>query len=276
MNKQECKEYSRKISKSSKMRMLIDRQIDLYFDMIQHDYWDKTDYKVGDIVNLKINTLIHGTRIEVSKLGKIRENGLIAPEFLGKGSLNKKKPYVVEFWKVDENITLGNFISKYCGVTIEVRNKDGEISQRIISPINSIEDNLLKLNDYRDYIIYQNQEQRFLPNKFNKNSTMAFIINWNEEKEHLLKNDIFSNTFDETVLKQILPEWFYEKYFITREFDNNETGRERAIIFGVPANFINGILVNKEIENNREQLELIKEIFPNCYICNIHGKIIVA
>ena len=36
-----------------------------------------------------------------------------------------------------------------------------------------------------------------------------------------------------------------------------------------------GIIVNKILEKDKESLKKIKGIFPNCYICNIDGKVIV-
>ena len=85
----------------------------------------------------------------------------------------EKGPFVVEFWDIEENISLKDYINKYCGVTIEVKGNDGSILKQIISPINNIENEILSLKEYRDYLIYQNQEQRFLPNKYLNNATMA-------------------------------------------------------------------------------------------------------
>ena len=129
-------------------------------------------------------------------------------------------------------------------------------------------------NDYRDYIIYQNQEQRFLPNDYNNNATMAFIFKENIQTEAYLKNDIFNINFDKKVLKQMLPKWFYKKYMITRNFDNYETGREKAILFGIPVSMIKGIIVSRKIEHDLTYTNKIKELFPTCYICNIDGKLI--
>ena len=60
-----------------------------------------------------------------------------------------------------------------------------------------------------------------------------------------------------------------------RTFDNYETGREKAILYGMPSNLIEGILVNREIEEDSNKLKIIKEQFSYCYICNIDGKVIV-
>ena len=104
---------------------------------------------------------------------------------------------------------------------------------------------------------------------------MAFIVRINDENRKLFKNDIFSTQFDKKIIKQLVPKWFYKKYMENRTFDNYETGREKAILYGIPSNLIEGILVNREIEEDLSKIKIIKEEFPNCYICNIDGKVIM-
>ena len=53
------------------------------------------------------------------------------------------------------------------------------------------------------------------------------------------------------------------------------TNRESAVLFGIPSNFIEGILVGREYEEKPEILSRIKELLPNAYICNLSGKVIV-
>lgn len=74
----------------------------------------------------------------------------------------------------------------------------------------------------------------------------------------------------------ILPKWFYDKYVKGgfHNYDSYETKREVAILFGVPSVYIEGLCVNKEIENDKNKLKQIKELFPECYICNIDGVVI--
>lgn len=275
MNEEKSKRLIKKYFRFKKNTInLFKKQIDDFYK-IKNNYGSiNNEFNINDNILLSNNVLIHGTRIDVDKLDEISEIGLIAPEFLGKYNKNKKKPFVVEFWKIEEEITLKEYINKYCGVTIEVKSNTGDILNKIITPLCNIEKEILSLKNYRDYVIYQNQEQRFLPNNYNNNSTMAFIIRMNDKNETLLKNDIFSSDFNQKILKQIVPKWFYNKYMVNRNFDNYETGREKAIIYGVPACLIEGILVNREIENDQIQLAKIKKNFPKCYVCNIDGKVI--
>ena len=56
--------------------------------------------------------------------------------------------------------------------------------------------------------------------------------------------------------------------------DDFFTDRESAIIFGIPANFIEGILVGRIYEKDKKILNEIKHLLQNAYICNIDGKVI--
>lgn len=249
------------------------QQLDNYF---QYNEKVVRKYQVGDEVLLTKDSLIHGSRIELGKISIIKENGLIASEFYTEENIIKKKPYVVEFWNIEKEMSLKEFIDVRAGVTIEVTDKDGETKHYILSSISNISQNLKSINNYRDYVIYQNQEQRFIPNEYNNNCTMAFIVNNDTVmKNNILKNDIFSKNFDRTILTEILPEWYIKKY-IDGQFDIHETGREKGIIFGIPSGLIEGILVNNNIKNNKMILKHIHDVFSECYICDISGKVMIG
>lgn len=254
-------------------KKLFFKQIDNYFE---YNEINTKRYQEGEEVLLTTDSLIHGSRIEPEKVSIIKDNGLIASEFYSSDNIVKKKPYVVEFWNVEKEMSLKDFIDVRAGVTIEITDKDGESKHQILSSIDGISSNLKSIKDYRDYVIYQNQEQRFIPNEYYDNSTMAFIINNDtDKKNNILKNNIFSKEFDRTILEEILPEWYIEKY-IDGQFDIHETGREKGIIFGIPSALIEGILVNNNIKKNSKLLNHIHDFFPNCYICDINGNVIIG
>ena len=50
--------------------------------------------------------------------------------------------------------------------------------------------------------------------------------------------------------------------------------RTDYIIFGLPSNCIEGVLVGRIVERNKKYLKQIKDLFPNCYICNLDGIVI--
>ena len=61
----------------------------------------------------------------------------------------------------------------------------------------------------------------------------------------------------------------FENGFVNDFFD-----RAEYIIFGIPSNFIEGVLVGRKYENDKVKLEKIKKVLPNAYICNFDGKVI--
>ncbi len=247
-------------------------QVDLFFKYKNNR---KNEYFENGEVILNKNNLIHGTRADIKTLEIIASKGLIASEFYDKFKLNKKKPYVVELWDINENIKLSDWVKKYTGVTIDFKDKEGIVYKSVISEFENIKSNIQKESGFRDYIIYQNQEQRYVPNDIVHNdATLAFIIEYADSDE-LIKNDIFAKSFDEEIIQDILPEWFYEKYMKNRSFDNFETGREKAIIFGLPVAMFKGIMVSRDIEKDITTINKIRKLFPECYICNIDGNIIL-
>ena len=273
MNKDVFEKIIEEKFQNNATRELFFQQMNNYFE---YNESNNRKYEAGEDVLLDKNSLIHGSRINPKNISLIKENGLIASEFYSTENVLKKKPYIVEFWNVEKNMTLKEFIDVRAGVTIEVIDNDGKIKKEILSSIENISQNLKQINNYRDYVIYQNQEQRFVPNDYYNNSTMAFIINNNTDmKNEILKNDIFSKSFNRTILEEILPQWYIEKY-IDGKFDIHETGRERGIIFGVPSGLIEGILVNNEIKRNEDALKHIHDVFSNCYICDTKGKVIMG
>ena len=232
---------------------------------------NKIDYKIGDLVRYTKNTLIHGTRLSYEELNLIKETGIVASEFY-KGLEKKKKPFVVEFFSVGEEMSLKDYIDKYVnGCTVTLHDMKGIETNIIIDYRKSFD--FIKKSNFRDYIIYQNQEQRFLPNEFSDKVNIAFILTYDKDNP-IYKYNVFDKNFDENIAKRIFSKWYYKKYLATRSWDNYETGREKAFVFGVPSCMIEGLVVSREYEKNKEILSKIKNIFPNCYICNLDGKVI--
>lgn len=248
---------------------IFEKQIEKFY---QYTY--SKENKIEREIILNSNNLIHGSRASLETLEIISKQGLIASEFYSELNKNKKKPYVVELWNISENIKLSDWVKKYAGVTIDFKNREGKVYKSTISSFEDIKQNIKGEKGFRDYIIYQNQEQRFIPNDIVDNdATVAFIVEFNENDE-LINNDIFCEKFDKKVIKDILPKWFFNKYMKKRCFDNYETGREKAIIFGIPTAMIRGIMISRKFEKEPKTINKIKELFPWCYVCNIDGKVL--
>lgn len=274
MNREDYEQIVKKHFRNKKTKELFLEQIDKFYSYQENKI--KNNYKIGDKVILKEGTLIHGTRINIYELDKISNNGLISSDFYDRYNSKKKKPWVVELWNIEKEMSLKDFLEIRCGVTLEFKANDGNTIKKLLCRMSDIQEEIKKVNNFRDYIIYQNQEQRFVPNDYiNTDCNIAFIINvdTSSKKEYIL-NDIFKENFDKKILKEILPNWFYKKYFISRNFDNYETGREKGILFGLPSQMIDGILVSRKVEKNLGEIEFIKSKFPNVYICNLDGIVI--
>ena len=245
-------------------------QIDMFFSV---GSIRPKKYNIGDYVELDKDYLIHGTKIKVEKLNKIKTNGLLGIEFYDKEYSNQKKPYTCEFWHIKEKTLLGDYIKKYTGGTVFYETKEGMIEK--VVAFDEIENEIKTTNlEYFQWQVYQTKEGRFLPT--NKKVTMAFILNGTGNTK-LLNNSIQSDDLDGNIKKKILPKWFYDKYVKGgfHNYDSYETRRESAILFGMPSKLIEGICVNNDLEKDINTLKQIKDIFPDCYICNVEGKIIV-
>ena len=115
-----------------------------------------------------------------------------------------------------------------------------------------------------------------MPCLSNNKVDVAFIFNMdNDYAKELIKNDIFNlETIDEDVVRSFISEWFCDE-FIYNERTPLTTDRESAILFGVPACFIEGIIVSRKIENKTEVIDRLKSNFTDCYIANLDGRVII-
>ena len=116
-------------------------------------------------------------------------------------------------------------------------------------------------------------EIRFMPSLAKDNNQVGFILNTSNPLAKLLRdNSIFSNP----KLDKYKYSFIHEKAVADFKNGFKTDAFERAdyIIFGFPSNCIEGVLVGRIVESNKEYLKQIKELFPNCYICNLDGKVI--
>lgn len=123
----------------------------------------------------------------------------------------------------------------------------------------------------------QTKEARFLPSLVQNQVQIGIIYDSNNDYiKELLKKDILNpNNINDEDSKYFVNKQHYNQFIKERKNKNDFfTDRESAIIFGIPSNFIEGILVGREYEKNEEILNEIKELLPNSYICNLDGKVI--
>lgn len=258
-------------------------QIKKYYEA-KNSVIDKDKYNVGDTVKLKKGTLLHGTYKNLDGLKEILKDGLISSWFID-GRLSKY-PSSVGVWNLKNDYDLKDYINYYSGGTIMYcgifeNGVDTQKNQTAVIPyneMNNIIDTVSKI-DCHMWTLEQTKEARFMPSLVQNRVQIGIIFNGNNKYAlELLNGDILdlSNLNDKEV-KPFVNQDYYEKFIKHRKNkDDFFTDRESAILFGIPSNLIEGILVGRNYEKDNEILKEIKALIPEAYICNLDGKVIVG
>lgn len=261
---------------SNKSADIMINQIEKYYD-VKNYILPKHNYKIGDEVLLKKGTLLHGTYKNFEGLEEIVKDGLISSWFIdGRGS---KYPSSVGVWNLKKDYKLNEYINFYSGGTIRYFNQLDSNKETEVISYNDMSNIMNKIinKGYLAWGIEQTKESRFMPSLVQDKVQIGIIFNGdNEYTKNLLKGDILNvdNINDEDV-KEFVNEKYYDQFIIDRKNkDDFFTDRESAILFGIPANLIEGVLVGREYENNEDILNKIKDILPNVYVVNLDGVVI--
>lgn len=262
---------------------LKDDSKDIMIDQINNYYMSKEysnpkhKYSVGDDVYLKKGTLLHGTYKNIEGLKSILKDGLISSWFID-GRLSKY-PSSVGVWNLKNDCLLKDYVNFYSGGTIEYRKIDGEKRKTLVIPYDEMKNilNIIDTDNCFRWFMDQTKEARFMPSLVQNVVQIGIIFNGNNKYiEKLLKYDILNpNNINDKNVKDFVNPDYYERFIKERlNKDDFFTDRESAILFGVPVNFIEGILVGRTYEKDDSILNEIKELLPDCYICNLDGKVI--
>lgn len=255
-------------------------QINRYFDYKDRQI-NLKKYAIGDEVFLNKGTLLHGTYKNLDGLKEIVNNGLLSSWFID-GRLSKY-PSSVGVWNLKHDYKLSEYINFYSGGTIFYagifeNGVDTKKNKTAIIPydeMNNIIDITTSVNCHK-WTLEQTKEARFMPSLVQNNVQIGIIFNGqNDEISELLKGDILSNSINDEDVKEFVNSYYYEKFIKDRKNkDDFFTDRESAILFGLPSNLIEGILVGREYEKDKQILKEIKSLLPDCYICNLDGIVI--
>lgn len=186
-------------------------------------------------------------------------------------------------WNIKEDIMLKDYINMYSGFTLSYsigRGRESKITSMLV-PYHKFDEITEKINNNEEIWSYwgeQTKEVRFLPSLVSDKRQIAFILNMNSEyAKKLAYNDVWNLDFDESVLINFLDYRYIDKFIKEDRInkDASTTDREAAIMFGLPSKLIEGILVGRKLENDKDSLNYIKKKLPDCYICNLDGKVIV-
>ena len=236
-------------------------------------------YRIGDDVRLNKGTLLHGTYKNIEGLKEISKDGLISSWFIN-SSRGSKYPSSVGVWNLNKNYLLRDYINFYSGGTYRFFNQLDKKHETGVISYNEMNNiiNIIKNKGYLVWGMEQTKEARFMPSLVQNKVQIGIIFNGNNPyTKDLLKGDILdSNNINDNDVKEFVNEAYYDKFILDRKNkDDFFTNRESAILFGIPSNLIEGILVGREYEKNKKILKEIKELVPNAYICNLDGKVIM-
>lgn len=263
---------------SGKSKDILLNQIDLFFS--EEDV-SKNKYNVGEDVLLKKGTFLHGILGGIDDFDYTVNNGFISTNFTSSARANKIFNSV-GFWNIREDMNLSDYINLYSGFTLSYsigRGPEASI-ETILVPYHKFDEVTEEINNREDVWSYwgdQTKEVRFMPSLVSSKRQFAFILNMESEyAKKLAYNDVWNLDFDRETVVPFLNEKYVDT-FIEKDRINptpETTDRESAIMFGLPISLVEGVLVGRKIENDSEALNHIKEKLPECYICNLDGKVI--
>lgn len=263
-----------------KAKELLINHINLFYN--DNEKIIKNRYKAGDNVFLSKGTFIHGIFGELSNFDFTVENGFVAVDFTEEPRSNKICNSV-GMWNIQEDIMLKDYIKQYSGFTISYsigRGPESKTESKLI-PYHKFDEVTEKINNDSEVWMYwgeQTKEVRFIPSLVSSKRQIAFILNMNSDyAEKLAFDDVWNIEFDKETLTPFLDDRYVDK-FINHDRLNRDastTDRESAIMFGLPSILIEGVFVGRKIENDKDALKYIKSKLPDCYICNLDGKVIV-
>lgn len=280
MNKEE---YIKIIKESDKgtpsAKKFLLSQINNYYYAKNSGYIVNNEYNIGDDVYLKKGTLLHGTYKNIDGLKEIVKDGLISSWFVdARGS---KYPSSVGVWNLKQDYLLKDYINFYSGGTVSYFNHLNDDRETEVIPFNEMS-NFIDRFISKKYLVWkmeQTKEARFMPSLVQDIAQIGIIFDGNNDYiKELLKGDILEpKNIDDELVQDFVNENYYTQFIKDRKNkDDFFTDRESAILFGIPANFIEGILVGRIYEKDNKILNEIKSLIPNAYICNLDGKIIVS
>ena len=269
---------------NGRAKELLLRNVELYYQ--ENVEIKKNKYIVGDDVFLKKSAFIHGLGGSSDSYNNFKifdfvcDNGFIGGDFNGRPTV--KILNSVGMWNIKEDMYLKDYITLYSGVTIRYRvgdRKRGLTDYYELVPCGKIEKRFVELNNEPDvwqWSAEQTKEVRFVPSLFSNKNQIAFILNMESDyAEEVSKQDVWNPEYrTEDIMK-----YFCSNYFLPEMLQGNfnaaTTDREAAIMFGITPRLIEGVLVGKKIENDKA-LSYINSKLPDCYICNLDGKVIIG
>lgn len=278
-NKREYIEYAKKTFKGKALELVL-KNIEYFYTDITIEHPKK--YNIGDEVKLSKGTFLHGIPGMLDSFDWIIENGFLAIDFTGKSEGKNKIKNSIGMWNIKNDILLKDYINSYSGITITYTIGRGPEAKSIseLVPFHKFDEFTEKINSDENIWTYwgeKTKEVTFLPSLVSNKRQIAFILNMESAyAKEMAQADVWNIELEEETLTEFLDYRYFSKFVNLRfEKDAATTDRESAIMFGLPVKLVEGILVGRKIENDRDSLNYIKSKLPHCYISNLDGKVII-
>lgn len=269
MDIETCKKNCHKKFKF-KVRKVVDEQIETFFEIEKSNFkLEKHNYKVGDDVILNKYHYLHGVSKNDEAINFVSEYGIISKDAVTGDKTKHAFSFVSGFWLVSDEIKLHDYIINYSGM--DVRFEDTNLLVPYGKLDQFVED--MRNTDHWLWEGISSMEIRFMPSLARDINQYGFILNVSSDQaKKLIKNNVNDNGYNRNISKHFANIFKEkdEKKIKTWTFKN----RASYVIFGLNRCFIEGVLVGRRVENDKTLLKELKEKFPNCYICNLDGKVI--
>lgn len=259
-----CKKFDGELLK------IVEEQIKYYEQLLNSGYQVKHNYKIGDDVIINANHLLHGIGKHSDLLEPIfSKRGIVSQDFYGDDS-NHAFCYTAAFWKVNNTIRLQEYIKNYSGMVA----KYNDIYEIVpYGQLDNFVEKMKKINHWL-WTAESSMEIRFMPSLAKDENQIGFIVNCEHKMcIKMRENSVFSNHFNKEYAYEFVSGRAKEK-FLQTGFVDDFFQRAEYLIFGLPKSCIEGIIVGRKIENNMEYLIKLKQLFPECFIANLDGKVI--
>ncbi len=256
-------------------------QLELFYE--DNNSIEKNKYNIGEEVKLSKGTFIHGIFGGLDNFDFTINNGFISTDFTTEPRPNKICNSV-GMWNIKEDILLKDYINLYSGFTITCSIGRGHSTNTVskLVPYHKFDEITEQINDDENIWSWwgdQTKEVRFLPSLVANKRQIAFILNMESDyAKKMAYNDVWNTDFTEEQLKSFINEKYLDKFLNEDRLNRtaSTTDRESAIMFGLPISLVEGIFVGRKIEKDKKSLDYIKSKLPDCYICNLDGKVIIG
>lgn len=269
MEKQDYKKIAKKEFKGKALQ-IVNKQIDDFFEF-NNQTFKNAKCKVDDYVVLNPNTYLHGFGDNLEILDLFAENGLINKDY--EQGTSHSIHHAVSLWHIKKKIKLKDYIMNYSGMSVKYNGKYEMV------PYGGLDKFVekMKKTPHWAWEAESSMEIRFMPSLAKNEKQLAFIINGRDKcLQSYFSNNLMNVNFDFDIAQCFIN---FKNEEIKNAFKNDrhqgDKGRCAYVVFAIPKSLFEGVLVGRKFEKNKKILKHIKQKLPNCYICNLDGKVIV-